>query len=107
VWLDRRLRVALSVSCTVFAGVAGAADETSLTLADGPGVDLTRASCSMCHSLDYILINAPFQDRAGWEKTVNKMVKVFGAPLTLEENAAIVMYLAQHYGVADSDTPNP
>jgi hypothetical protein len=52
----------------------------------------------MCHSLDYIVINSPFQDRTGWEKTVRKMVNVMGAPLTEEDVAVIVRYLASHYG---------
>ena len=52
----------------------------------------------MCHSLDYIVMNSPFQDQAGWEKTVKKMATVYGAPLTAEETAAIVAYLSSHYG---------
>jgi hypothetical protein len=52
----------------------------------------------MCHSLDYIVMNSPFQDQAGWEKTVKKMVTVFGAPLTAEDTAAIVAYLSSRYG---------
>jgi uncharacterized protein (DUF697 family) len=43
-------------------------------------------------------MNSPFQDAAAWEKTVNKMIKVYGAPLSPEEAAAIVAYLGQHYG---------
>jgi cytochrome c5 len=75
-----------------------AADETAVVLADGAGREQVQASCSMCHSLDYIVMNSPFQDKAAWEKTVNKMVTVFGAPLTPEESAAIVAYLDRHYG---------
>jgi hypothetical protein len=52
----------------------------------------------MCHSLDYILMNSPFQDKAAWEKTVNKMVKVMGAPMTADDINAIVGYLDAHYG---------
>ena len=52
----------------------------------------------MCHSLDYIIMNSPFQDQSGWDKTVRKMVTVYGAPLSAEESAAIVTYLARHYG---------
>ena len=102
-WHDFRLRTALAIAGAAVAGSASAADETSLSLADGRGRELTQAFCSMCHSVDYILINAPFQDRAGWEKTVNKMVKVFGAPLTPEDNAAIVAYLTQNYGAPGVD----
>lgn len=75
-----------------------AADETSLRLTEGPGLTQVQASCSMCHSLDYILMNSPFQDKAAWEKTVNKMVKVMGAPLTAEDITAVVAYLDTHYG---------
>ena len=74
------------------------ADETSLRLTEGPGLTQVQASCSMCHSLDYILMNSPFQDKAAWEKTVNKMVKVMGAPLTAEDITAVVAYLDTHYG---------
>ena len=75
-----------------------AADETSLRLTEGPGLTQVQANCSMCHSLDYILMNSPFQDKAAWEKTVNKMVKVMGAPLTAEDITAVVAYLDTHYG---------
>ena len=75
-----------------------AADETSLRLTEAPGLAQVQASCSMCHSLDYILMNSPFQDKAAWEKTVNKMVKVMGAPLTAEDITAVVAYLDSHYG---------
>ena len=75
-----------------------AADETSLRLTEGPGLTQVQASCSMCHSLDYILMNSPFQDKAAWEKTVNKMVKVMGAPLTADDITAVVAYLDTHYG---------
>ena len=74
------------------------ADETSIRLSDGPGREQVQASCSMCHSLDYIVMNSPFQDRAAWEKTVTKMIKVYGAPLSDEDAAAIVSYLDRSYG---------
>ena len=75
-----------------------AADETSLRLTEGPGLTQVQANCSMCHSLDYILMNSPFQDKAAWEKTVNKMVKVMGAPMTADDITAVVAYLDTHYG---------
>jgi cytochrome c5 len=87
--------------------LASAADETSIRLADGTGREQVQASCSMCHSLDYILMNSPFQDRAGWEKTVNKMVKVMGAPLTADDITAVVGYLESHYGKESPSTAGP
>ena len=86
-------------SVVLAASIATAtADETSLRLTEGPGLTQVQASCSMCHSLDYILMNSPFQDKAAWEKTVNKMVKVMGAPLTADDITAVVAYLHTHYG---------
>lgn len=73
-------------------------DETSVVIAQGAGVERVQAYCSMCHSLDYIVMNSPFQDRAGWDKTVTKMVKVMGAPLTPEDTTVVVEYLAANYG---------
>jgi len=86
-------------SAVLAASIAtAAADETSIRLTEGPGLTQVQASCSMCHSLDYILMNSPFQDKAAWEKTVNKMVKVMGAPMTADDVTAVVAYLDAHYG---------
>jgi cytochrome c5 len=78
--------------------LATAADETGIRLAEGTGLAQVQATCSMCHSLDYIQMNSPFLDKAGWEKTVNKMVKVMGAPLGADDVATVVTYLDSHYG---------
>lgn len=75
-----------------------AADETSIALIDAPGHARVEAACSMCHSLDYIVTNSPFLDRAGWERTVTKMVAVMGAPIADEDAAEITTYLERHYG---------
>jgi len=97
--MSRNLRAALAVAALA-CGAAAQADESSVTLARGEGVERVQASCAICHSLDYIVMNSPFQDRTGWEKTVTKMVKVMGAPLTPEDTVAIVDYLDRHYGKA-------
>ena len=52
----------------------------------------------MCHSLDYIQMNSPFLDRKGWEGSVNKMIKVMGAPIPEADVQKIVDYLASEYG---------
>ncbi len=75
--------------------VAGEAD---IRLKDAPGRDIVAANCSMCHSLDYVQMNAPFLDRKGWEASVNKMIKVMGAPVTESDARTIVDYLASQYG---------
>jgi cytochrome c5 len=74
------------------------ADETSIVLKGGAGLENVKAACSMCHSLDYIQMNSVFLDQAGWEKTVNKMIKVMGAPISPEDASTIVVYLATNYG---------
>ena len=80
---------------------AAVANETTLKLKDGPELVKVRAYCSMCHSLDYIVMNSPFLNRAGWEAEVRKMVKTMGAPIPDEEIAPIVEYLNRNYGVTD------
>jgi hypothetical protein len=78
---------------------AARADESALRLKDGPEAVAVRAYCSICHSVDYILMNAPFMKKAGWEAEVRKMIKIMGAPVPEEEAARIVDYLARNYGV--------
>jgi mono/diheme cytochrome c family protein len=90
-------RAALAVVALAHAAAAQA-DESSVQITQADGVERVQAYCAICHSLDYIVMNSPFQDRAGWDKTVTKMVKVMGAPLTPEDSAAIVDYLAANYG---------
>jgi mono/diheme cytochrome c family protein len=100
--------IALGVLLVACAGVrpAGAADESSLRLANAPGIELVTARCVVCHSVDYIVMNAPVQGRAGWEATVTKMIKVMQAPITPEEAASIVAYLDARYG-APPAAPRP
>src|ERR1700694_397596 len=60
---------------------AQTADESQIRLKPGPGSDLVRSNCAICHSLDYIPMNSPFLDRKGWEGEVNKMVSTMHAPV--------------------------
>jgi len=74
------------------------ADEAAVRLRDGEGRQLVEANCVMCHSLDYIPMNSPILDRKGWEASVNKMIKVMGAPVSENDARSIVDYLSAHYG---------
>jgi cytochrome c5 len=78
--------------------LAAAGDESQIQLKDGPGKDLVDTRCVVCHSLDYIPMNSPFLDPAGWEKEIDKMVNVMGAPVTADEKLAILRYLNANYG---------
>lgn len=82
----------------LFAAAPALAQESPLRLGDGPGRQLVEANCVMCHSLDYIPMNSPFLDRKGWEASVNKMIKVMGAPIAEADAQKIVDYLADQYG---------
>jgi hypothetical protein len=73
------------------------ADEEAIRLKDGAGRELTRARCVICHSLDYIPMNAAVMSRAEWEKSIRKMIDRFGAPVTEDEAHQILDYLAQQY----------
>lgn len=74
------------------------ADEAQVQLKDGSGKDAVQASCATCHSLDYIVMNSVFLDRKGWEGSVNKMVKVMGAPVQEQDIPVILDYLVRNYG---------
>jgi mono/diheme cytochrome c family protein len=73
------------------------AQEEKVQLKDAPGKDQAQV-CVACHSVDYIPMNSPFMDKAGWTATVNKMVNAFGAPIAKEDVDAIATYLAENYG---------
>ncbi len=62
----------------------------------GPGYE-TVLKCQMCHSLGYIL-NQGKQSRAFWNKTTHKMVDVYKAPISHEDEKIIVDYLFSYYG---------
>ncbi len=93
-----RMLVAGVLSLAVSVALAAHAGEGDLGLKNAPGKDLVTANCSMCHSLDYIQMNSPFLDRKGWEASVNKMIKVMGAPVADGDAQKIVDYLASQYG---------
>lgn len=95
---------ALAATLLLLVASLAAADETRIALVEDAGRARVQAACSMCHSLDYILMNSPFLDRSGWERTVNKMVSVMGAPLSAGEITEVTAYLDRHYG---RDTAGP
>jgi len=63
----------------------------------GEGKDETERYCGICHSLDYITTQ-PKLSKAQWTATVNKMVKVMGAPIPDNEAKRIIDYLDVFYG---------
>lgn len=82
----------------LFFAATATAGETQIFLKDRPGKTQVATQCSICHSLDYITQHVPILDRAGWKKTVDKMIDVMGAPINEADKQIIIDYLAQNYG---------
>jgi mono/diheme cytochrome c family protein len=95
-----RKLLALVAFSILVAPLAARADETTITLKPGDGVEETSAQCAACHSLDYIQMNSPFLSAAAWKAEVAKMRKVFAAPFDDEMADKIATYLAAQYGPA-------
>jgi len=74
------------------------ADEKPIVLKQAAGRDAVEGNCAACHSLDYIQMNAPFLDAAGWDAEVAKMIKAFGAPIDEADAKTIAGYLKTNYG---------
>ena len=65
-------------------------------LKPGPGVD-TAIVCTACHSADYIRTQPPGKGKAFWQAEVQKMIKVYKAPIGEDDAATIANYLAANY----------
>jgi len=89
-------RIAVPTAALTLLAAASVAQEVELRAA--PGRELVASRCAVCHSLDYIPMNSPFLDRAGWEKTLHKMTDVMGAPIEDQDVKAILDYLTGSYG---------
>jgi sulfite dehydrogenase (cytochrome) subunit B len=74
-------------------------DNAMATLKLGPGAEATRNNCSICHSTDYI-VRQPGADVKRWRAEVQKMITVYGAPVSEPDAQAIAEYLATAYGPA-------
>jgi sulfite dehydrogenase (cytochrome) subunit B len=93
--------IAIAVFAAAFCGavaVAAAADEKPVLLKEASGVDKVESNCAACHSLDYILMNSPFLNAAGWDAEVTKMINAFGAPIGPGDAKIIGDYLKANYG---------
>nr|MBK9653438.1 cytochrome c [Bacteroidota bacterium] len=59
---------------------------------NAPGEEVYKANCITCHSLKYVDMQPSFPHKT-WEKTVDKMIKNFGAPIPDSTAKVIVEYL--------------
>ena len=88
---------AIAILTALVAGPA-LSEEKPVQLKKAPGLAKVEANCGACHSLDYIVMNSPFQNAAAWDATVAKMIKAFGAPIEEADAKIIVEYLENNYG---------
>jgi cytochrome c553 len=65
-------------------------------LKPGPGVE-TAAVCQACHSADYIATQPPGKGKAFWQAEVQKMIKLYKAPIADSDASVIANYLAATY----------
>ena len=92
------MRIKLITVLVVLLGAEAFADEQPIALKRAPGLDKVEQNCAACHSLDYIEMNSPFLNAAGWDAEVTKMIKAFGAPIPEADAKAIADYLKANYG---------
>ena len=90
--------MARSLLVAALGAPAFAQEEPAIKLKEAPGLDKVEANCAACHSLDYVQMNSPFLNAAGWEAEVTKMIKAYGAPVSDADAAVIVDYLKKNYG---------
>ena len=64
-------------------------DNTMATLKPGVGVETVKNDCMICHSTDYI-VRQPASDAKKWESEVQKMIKVYGAPISEADRKSVV-----------------
>jgi len=75
---------------------AGAYPSFTPELAEGDGRQEVQSFCATCHSTRYITMQPPLPG-ATWEAEVNKMMKVYGAPIPETAAKKITAYLQAHY----------
>lgn len=92
------MRAILFVFLTAVFAAPALADEPRIELKKAPGLEQVEGNCAACHSLDYIQMNSPFLNAAGWDAEVTKMIKAFGAPISELDAKTIAEYLKANYG---------
>ena len=90
--------IAFAIIAASLTGAAAFADEEPVQLKAGPGLDKVQADCGACHSLDYVPMNSPYLNDAGWDAEVGKMITAFGAPIAPADAKTIADYLKKNYG---------
>jgi mono/diheme cytochrome c family protein len=103
--MTRSVRFVFVAIIAVATSTSATAAETPVHLKPGAGLDKVETNCGVCHSLDYVPMNSPFLNAAGWDAEVSKMVSAFGAQIDKSDATAISDYLNQNYGPTPPPTP--
>ena len=73
-------------------------------LPPGPAKAKVEAACYACHSAD-ILVQQRLTEKQ-WTAAVEKMIR-WGAAVDEKDKAAMISYLAKHFGPGNTFTPTP
>ena len=81
---------------------------SSQTLPPGPGADVLKSRCLICHESD--IVTSQKLSLTGWTNSISKMVR-WGSQITGEEREVLQPYLAQHFApkpvASHSNTGSP
>ena len=90
---------ALSLGAVTAAPVSYKLPEETAAFKPGPNLEVVMNNCTGCHSADYIATQprGPRYKTDFWRAEVNKMIKVYGAPVSDADVPRIVEYLATTY----------
>jgi cytochrome c5 len=72
----------------------GSASLAAQQLPPGPGSEVLKSRCVICHESD--IITSQKLSLTGWTNSINKMVR-WGSQITPEEREVLQPYLAQHF----------
>ncbi len=94
------LFLSLSIYPSVWAQDGGSLDTL---LPDGEGRELVAEHCTRCHSTErvrQVIIQGQGGNEPFWRALVDRMIKVFNAPIASHDVDPIVSYLATHFGAS-------
>src|SRR5271165_5844094 len=92
------LLLAAATMVTLAQGLTIGLPAETVTFKPGPGAELAGSQCLICHSADYITTQPRDKPLAFWKAEVEKMKKVYGAPIADDQIDAVAAYLARSYG---------
>jgi hypothetical protein len=91
--------LALNAGSAIAAPIAYELPPEAAAFRPGPNLEAVVKNCSGCHSADYIATQPrgeKFKEDF-WRTEVNKMIKVYGAPIADADVPKIVEYLVSTY----------